>query len=336
MDSTYKTLAILTLAFFLYSCGGGGGNNQLIQGDFTLVEEFEVSPGGIWYEIPEPFIFASTDSSFSSLNDDSIIGVIAPSIEDSFLAQLQNSTTFFISETGEIFIQHYHDADLSFSIGQGQVTSSDGDGIGGGYEVQTFRIDPEDLNTGFAPAVPVSGVCQLDGTLVAGNALFLSSTCEYEDDTAETFNFNLIAAEDCSTGFCSVSSIAYENPLSLSEIAGSYEIAFFGLILSNNVPIERLEISPSGIISGSNGLSAGCEINGQISFIDEAFNLYEISWTLSECDITQADGAEISGLAAARVFEDNLFLETIVQIESDEENGPNTIAVKRNFLRLAD
>ena len=256
-----KLLKLLVLVFatqIIAACGGGGSST-------TTEPAFAFSPGGIWEQ-----------SVSSSGLPDFVI--------DEEGRALVQSTMVTVSNLG---------ADAGFIAGTGQITESDSEGIQGEFIMDGFIFDDvaSTTTTFFATE------CTATGTLVERISLFLSLDCEIEEGVSTLFIFSLVASQDCSDIACSNSETVYETAFSLSDIAGTYNLDIpvsFGFVNNRGSdeipettvgPANQIEISASGSITGTDEMiqAFGCDFSGQVSLLENGFNLFEMVLTTENC-----------------------------------------------------
>jgi hypothetical protein len=118
-----------------------------------------------------------------------------------------------------------------------------------------------------------SAVGTLQGTFVPG------ATLEFTDQITTTNG--TLSTESLALEF----SFLYNCRSSLSIVSGSYGY-------------PSLSVSAAGSLSGQDP-NSGCSMTGTISIIDQSYNLYNVSYTDSNCPSrsTALNGAQFSGFA---------------------------------------
>ena len=375
MEKQLKLISLTLFTLVVASCGGGSGDSGT---------DFEISPGGVFTTVSEVSIseIADLPDQLSELingrtfvldefeTDISQLGELS-----SFTSNLQTEDTFLITEDGQAIFRA--SIDLGSVFGTGRITESNSDGILGEFQIQAILVeegfseedpisvegfvedpisvedfveDPISIEDFVRPTITeFSGECQATGSLVERLSFLLSLDCISEDGTQETFDFDLVAAQDCSDISCSNAETVYETVFTLESIAGTYDeagpaAAAFGFNIVEQ--IDQIEISPSGNISGlseitSNGeVILSCDINGEISIVEEGFNLFDMELSMDGCvfpdpiDDRPLDEGEGSvfisaetappafpakiGLMTVRAVEDQNFLQLLSTIQSEE------------------
>ena len=385
MEKQLKLISITLFTLVVASCGGGSGDSGT---------DFEISPGGVWttpsvgfeafistelVEFPddlEPSEFIIDGNSFFPLED-------PPSL---FASGLREQDIFLITESGQVVFRSSIPLDsitgvgsgfvvslegFSSMSGTGQITQSNSDGVEAEFRVEaSFFEEGISADGAITPILQtLSGDCQATGSLIERVSLSLSLDCSSDDGSIqETFDFDLVATQDCSDIACSNSETVYETAFALDDIVGTYnlepvaaldfvsnrEIVGEGdfeafLSLPPTTPAEsinQIEISPSGNISGLRATiidgqtTFSCEMNGEVSIIEEGFNLFNFSLTTENCVAPElepisdsssvGDGSVLiptstpinflrGGLMTVRAFEDRIFLQLLSQLQLEEE-----------------
>jgi hypothetical protein len=178
--------------------------------------------------------------------------------------------TFDMNQTSELFVA---------------LTTEDG----------RYRFISGESNTQFI------GSQMIDTTNVTGSGLgYADTNTTWSDNTAvtesttdaqlverDTFSGTWSTASGDSGQFDMFYDFEYESPSSLALLEGvwtSYDD--FGN------PVATFSIDDGGQLTGQN--TSGCTSSGQISIIDDRYNIYDVSSTISNCFIA----GDYSGLAA--------------------------------------
>ncbi|HEU4618903.1 MAG TPA: hypothetical protein VFV10_12750 [Gammaproteobacteria bacterium] len=169
--------------------------------------------------------------------------------------------TLFVAENGEFrsISNQAPGSGTPPAFGTGTIESETAGRISGAY-VQK-RIE----------TVPTSDTesCTLDGTLTERVSMSVTVTCT--DSANQQKRFSTILGSDANYS---------ADGSSLSAIAGNYTLP---PAPESNV----LNINGDGTVFGlyKNG-AIDCTVNGLVSIIDAAYNLYRVEWTLSNCAST--------------------------------------------------
>ena len=376
MKKSLKLLILASVTQVIVACGGGGSASST-----TAERTITVSPGGVW---EQPLPSEVTDTGDVPTSD--------------FVSALASSSLFFIDESGNVIFAGVLPSNTNqsgiggFISGTGQITESNSAEIQGEFsvaglvfdelldalsddqdsssdEIDTIAdeldalFDNSDAAFGFVAGSETTNFssteCTATGTLVERVSLFLSLDCEMEEGVSTTFNFDLVAAQDCSDIVCSNSETVYETPFSVSDIAGTYINTIANLDVTTLIPgeessttvvgtISQIEISPFGTISGmverieNDDVNIRCDINGDVSIIEDGFNLFNISLITENCltinpsELGIDDSAilfealpGVTNVMTVRAFEDRIFLQLLSEPatpESAETN--NTVGIR--------
>ena len=81
----------------------------------------------------------------------------------------------------------------------------------------------------------------------------------------------------------------YERPSALTTVAGDWtDVA---------QAVDQISVASNGTIFGQSP-ATNCVSNGQVSLIDTAYNAYDVHWTYSNCQGTEAilNGVQFQGI----------------------------------------
>lgn len=274
MDRFPKLLYTLLFGLLLISCGGGGGSSSS-NGDSTSglivdpITEFtptlDISPGGIW----ESQNLAGEPASKLYIDETGKVILVQSSISGGF----DVGTGLFTPSVGYL------------RFGAGQIQLSTAAGVTGTYSESEVVL-------GASRSSPNISSCVITGSIIERASLNASLSCTREFAIRPVQMINFIPTPECEAPIC-LSGEYYDIPSSLEQIAGDY---------SFNIPLSlpNISISPTGVVSGSYSFGTECEVDGQVSVIDENYNLYDFEWTFSNCDepLAGQDGRRFEGFLA--------------------------------------
>ena len=178
-----------------------------------------------------------------------------------------------------------------FREGSGLVAVTNGEFVHGKFLLPNedrFKFPNEELSTD----------CNLNGSVAERQSMILDVKCKAVEDqqvlTTLTLNYDT----------------RYERDSSLATITGNYTYTV-GMVLS---------IDANGEVFGQDAVT-GCVINGQVTIIDMAFNLYGIEWSNISCagQDSELNGKVLSGLALL----DNTVIpeQLIIAVSSNVDSG---------------
>src|SRR5690606_9203063 len=157
------------------------------------------------------------------------------------------------------------------AFGAGAVIVAAGGEVSGAYGMR--RLQQAALFSG-------AEACEFTGTLRERSSMTIELECA--DDSGIERKDSLTLSYDGD----------YETDSSLARIAGTYTLRF-------GEQTNVLTIFDDGVVFGSYDNVFACTVNGLVTTIDPAFNLYRVEWQLSGCKppFARFDGALLTGLA---------------------------------------
>ena len=185
------------------------------------------------------------------------------------------NATFWVAEDGRLWSVTPVSVTTGPTFGAGALDVTNGDAVSGAYEAKGVLPDP---------VSPFPGVltCQMAGTVTERSVMSVDLGCA--DASGPVW-------EESATLFYQTD---YDRDSSLSTIAGNYTLGFAALAATNT-----LNIAGDGTVFGMYDNGPSCTVNGQVSLIDPAYNLYDIQWTFSSCvsPFPSFEGSQFSGIA---------------------------------------
>ena len=213
------------------------------------------------------------------------------------------SISLVVTEAGRF---HLVNADLS--QGSGVLGVSDANEIESNFQYVTQR------GSTFADGT-TSMFCALSGTIAERQTMTISVDCSNTAGFRDTFEATLSSKE------------LYERDSSLDAIAGNYQ--------GDKVV---LDVAADGSVF-SQDPGTGCVVNGQVNIIDNAFNVYDVEFTYSNC-VEQAamlNGSDFVGIALLddTVVPEALFVAAIGNTDGDVPSFEgNFVSYVQAFERL--
>ncbi len=183
------------------------------------------------------------------------------------------NASFYVTEDGRLWSITPVDATTGPTFGAGSLRVTNGNAVRGGYEAKGILPDPVSPSPGVL-------TCELNGTITERARLTLDLSCSDANGPLWDDSVTLLYQSGYTLGS------------DLATIAGNYTLA--PLAATN-----MLNIAADGTVFGMYANGPSCTVNGQVSLIDPAYNLYDVNWTFSNClsSLLNFEGAGFNGIA---------------------------------------
>jgi len=212
-----------------------------------------------------------------------------------------NDISLFVTESG-----HFHYVDAGLNQGSSVLTIDNTDNL------ESFFPLAAQLGKTFSDGT-TSSWCTLSGSFAERKSIALTIGCRTAAGMRSETSATLLYSD------------LYERGASLEAIAGTYQNEKSVLTISNGGAVF------------SQDPTTGCVVNGQISIINEPFNLYDLQFAYSNCveSAVILNGSSFVGIAllddtAAR---DTLFLAAMGDLDDDAQSFEGNFA---SFVEALD